>query len=454
MLPYSPLHLLLMSDLGIPVVATSGNLKDEPICTDEEEAVELLGPFVDLFLVHNRPIVRPVDDSVVRLIMGRESIIRRARGYAPLPLTVETRCPPVLALGGQLKNTVALAVDRQIVVSQHLGDLETAQALHGFEDAIGVLEQMYDTRPTVVACDAHPGYESTRYARSLGLDVITVQHHYAHILACLVDNDIQPPVLGISWDGTGYGPDQTVWGGEFLYVDESFYRRTAHLGHFRLPGGEQAVREPRRSALGALYELQGPKVFEAETLHPVQSFSDQEKKLLRASLSRQINAPVTSSMGRLFDAAASLLGIRQRNSYEGQAAMELEFAAQSAATELVYPFHLSIPADTPDLPILVNWGPVVEGMLEDLRAGVDINLIAAGFHNSVAEMAVAVATVVGAERVALSGGCFQNRYLTERTISRLRAAGFRPYWHQRIPPNDGGICVGQVMAAIREKGLS
>jgi hydrogenase maturation protein HypF len=453
MLPYSPLHLLLLSDLGIPLVATSGNLRDEPICTDEEEAVELLGSFVDLFLVHNRPIVRPVDDSVVRLIMDRESIIRRARGYAPLPLTMQHPAPAVLALGGHLKNTVALAVGRQIVVSQHLGDLETPEALRGFEEAIGVLEAMYETRPILVACDAHPGYESTRYAGSLGLEVVTVQHHYAHVLACLVDNDIAPPVLGISWDGTGYGPDETVWGGEFLQVDEFSYRRAAHLRPFRLPGGEQAVREPRRSALGLLYELHGPKAFEAENLHPVRAFSDVEKRLLLSSLEKQVNAPLTSSMGRLFDAIASLVGLSQCNSYEGQAAMELEFAAEAAASDRSYSFQLVPPADAEHGAILVNWGPVVEAVLKDLRAGVQPGLIAAAFHNSLAEMASEVAKTVNADRVILSGGCFQNRYLTERTITSLRAGGFRPYWHQRIPPNDGGISVGQVVAAMREKGL-
>ena len=451
MLPYAPLLLLIMSELGFPVVATSGNLKDEPICVDEREALGRLGAMVDCFLVHNRPIVRPIDDSIVRLLAGREAIMRRARGYAPLPLTLSDTGATVLAVGAHLKNTVALAAGPQIVLSQHLGDLETPEALDGFEKAVSALEDMYQASPEMVACDLHPGYESTRYARRLDAPVIAVQHHYAHVLACMAENEVEGPALGVSWDGTGYGLDGTIWGGEFLDVDEASFSRAAHLRTFPLPGGEQAVREPRRSAMGVLFELFGAGAFGMRDLAPVQAFSEADLRLLEGALSRGINSPRTSSAGRLFDAASSLLALRQRNSFEGQAAMELEFACAEVLADDGYSFELCR-REAPDKSILIDWGPAINDLIEDIRAGTDPGLMAARFHNGLTEAVVAVAKEIGREKVVLSGGCFQNRYLAERTISRLTQEGFRPYWHQRFPPNDGGISLGQAVAAIRAKG--
>jgi len=450
MLPYSPLHHLLMAELDFPVVATSGNAKDEPICTDEREAVNRLNGFVDLFLVHNRPVVRPVDDSVVRTLMGREAVIRRARGYAPLPVRLAGE-QPILGVGAHLKNTVALSVGHQVFVSQHLGDLETPEARHSFENAVAELQDLYDTQPAWIGCDAHPDYESTRYAQATRLPVVEVQHHYAHVLSCMVENDLEPPVLGVSWDGTGYGLDGTVWGGEFLVVNDRSFDRLAHLETFPLPGSERAVREPRRSALGLLHRVYGDEAFERTDLQPLASFTAGERRLLRAALRKGINCPVTSSAGRLFDGAAALAGLRQISTFEGQAAMELEFACNGFQSDESYPIELREPERGGKGPILIDWKPLVRRLLDDSKSCVPVGTIAVRFHNALCEAIVAVARRSGENRVVLSGGCFQNRYLTERAIARLAQEGFRPYWHQRIPPNDGGISLGQVAAVVRER---
>ncbi|RPI23864.1 MAG: carbamoyltransferase HypF, partial [Acidobacteria bacterium] len=454
MLPYSPLHHLLMADLGIPLIATSGNAKDEPICTDEKEAIGRLGGFVDLFLVHNRPIVRPVDDSVVRVMMGREAVIRRARGYAPLPLTLPVcdREECVLGVGAHLKNTVAFSVGRQVFLSQHLGDLETPEARRGFEEALSALQNLYETRSAVIGCDAHPDYESTRYARATGLPIVEVQHHYAHVLSCMAENDLGGPLLGVSWDGTGYGTDGTVWGGEFLEINESSFSRVAHLRTFPLPGSEQAIREPRRSAIGLLYSVFGDVCFHMIDLAPVAAFSAAERAILRVVLAKGINCPVTSSAGRLFDGVAALAGGCQMSTFEGQAAMQLEFECTGLQSDEKYPFGLTEPNDGAKQPILIDWEPLVKEVVADSRRGVPVSIVAVRFHNALAEAIVAVAKRIGQTRVVLSGGCFQNRYLTERTVTRLTEDGFRAYWHQRVPPNDGGISLGQVTAVMRRKG--
>jgi len=453
MLPYTPLHHLLMSELRFAVVATSGNLSDEPICTDEFEAVERLAGLADLFLVHDRPVARHVDDSVVRVMAGRELVLRRARGYAPLPVRLaEGGAAPLLAVGAHQKNAVAASRGRDVFVSQHVGDLDTAEAHAAFARVVGDLGRLYELRPERVACDAHPDYRSTRHALESGLEAFPVQHHYAHVLSCMAENELAPPALGVAWDGTGYGDDGTIWGGEFLHVTEGGYRRAAHLRTFPLPGGERAAREPRRSALGLLYELCGDELFAARSLAPLRAFDERELRLLRHALGRAVNAPRTSSVGRLFDAAASVAGLRQTARFEGQAAMELEFALDGHATDEAYDFDLVAPCGrgaSYGRPVVVDWAPAVRSMLRDALAGVAPGLVSARLHNGLAEAVVGVARLVGCERVALSGGCFQNRYLTERVIGRLREGGFKPYWHQRVPPNDGGIALGQIAAAAR-----
>ncbi len=448
MLPYTPLHHLLLHELNFPVVATSGNLSGEPICTDEYEALERLGEIADLFLIHNRPIARHVDDSIVRVAAGRELLLRRARGYAPLPVRLAKSAPTLIAAGAHLKNTAAVTAGEQVFISQHIGDMDTAQAYDAYEHVIQDFQQLYDLHPTAVACDLHRDYRSTQYAESSGLPLIRVQHHYAHVLACMADNYLEAPVLGVSWDGTGYGTDGTIWGGEFLLVNNRAFDRVAHLATFRLPGGDLAVKEPRRSALGLLYALFGEDI--PSDLPPMQSFSASELQLLKIALRQGINAPLTSSAGRLFDAVAALIGLCQRSSFEGQAAMELEFAQISVKTDRCYPFAVTeitsegaVSKRILDLKLMA--------IIDEWRAGVPVGEISAVFHNTLAEMIVAIAQQVGEKQVVLTGGCFQNKTLLERTIDRLLAEGLQPFWHQRVPPNDGGIALGQVMAALREQ---
>ncbi|MBE9167901.1 carbamoyltransferase HypF [Pleurocapsales cyanobacterium LEGE 06147] len=457
MLPYTPLHHLLMKELGFPTVATSGNLTDEPICTDEYEALQRLGNIAELFLVHDRPIARPVDDSVVRVMAGREIVLRRARGYAPLPVTlkIQDKKSPILAVGAHLKNNIALLIGRQVFISQHIGDLETVPAFDSFKRAIADFEELYELHPVAIACDAHLHYLSTQYAWQSDLPAFQVQHHYAHVLSCMVENelmgsDLCTPVLGIAWDGTGYGLDGTIWGGEFLAIEDIFFKRIAHLRTFRLPGGEKAVKEPRRVAIGLLYELLGDKLFERKELTPIQAFTVRELTILKTMLQKNVNAPITSSAGRLFDAVASIVGLRQENRYEGQAAMELEFALSGLPTEERYKFELIEPLATDTLsPAIVDWAIMVRDILTDIYLGLPIGQISAKFHNTLVEMMIAVAKYARKKHIVLTGGCFQNKYLTERAIQRLRAEKFLPYWHQRIPPNDGGIALGQIVGILR-----
>jgi len=439
MLPYTPLHHLLLQSLGVPVVATSGNLSDEPICIDEQDALERLRGIADVFLVHDRAIVRHMDDSIARIMAGREIVLRRARGYAPLPVQLTQPVPPVLALGAHLKNTVALSVGSNVFVSQHIGDLETEQAYTAFVRSAADLPQLYEARIDAVACDTHPDYLSTKHAAQFSVPIRHVQHHWAHIVSCMAENELSAPLLGVSWDGTGYGGDGTIWGGEFLRADANGFNRVGHLRQFRLPGGEAAVKEPRRSAIGLLYEIFGDQFWSHD--HLLTAFDRSELSLIRQMLEKGVNAPFTSSAGRLFDAVAGLIGLRLRNSFEGQAAMELEFAAHERVEDK-YSFTLQ-----EESPLVIDWQPVILEIIDDLHAGETHGMISAKFHNTLAEMIVVVARKIGEDKVVLSGGCFQNRLLTERTIVRLTAENFRPYWHQRIPPNDGGISLGQVVAA-------
>jgi hydrogenase maturation protein HypF len=482
MLPSNPLHHLLLLDLDFPVVATSANLSDEPICTDETEALERLRGIADVFLVHNRPIVRHLDDSIVRVMLGRESVLRRARGFAPLPVHLKSKAPGsnskvILAVGAHLKNSVALAVGENVFISQHIGDLETEAADNAFRRVIADFEKLYDAKPAIVAADLHPDYLSTKFAlerrapsrrkiknpyrQYAGPEagaprVVQVQHHVAHVLSCLAENEVSLPALGVAWDGTGYGTDGTIWGGEVFLVKDGGVERVASLRSFRLPGGDAAVREPRRAALGLLFELFGEPVFDRNDLPTVAAFSSAELPLLKTMLKRGLNSPKTSSMGRLFDAVASISGLRQQMRFEGQAAMELEFALDGINTDEAYSLpiadcRLSVGetrGEQNQSPMILDWQPLIEAVLSDVQGGTGVGEISAKFHNALAEAVVNMARRTGMMRVALSGGCFQNRYLTERVVTRLREENFSPYWHQRVPSNDGGIALGQVMAAV------
>jgi hydrogenase maturation protein HypF len=431
-LPPSPLHQLLADDLDEPLVATSGNLSDEPICIDDAEALERLHGIADLFLVHDRRIVRPLDDSVVRLIDGGPCFLRRGRGYAPYDLPLDAPLPPALAVGAQLKGCVAVSDGARIRVGPHLGDLSSEPGFASFRRAAEDLPRLSGLVPDTIIHDLHPDYRSTRWAQDDGRPPAGVQHHHAHLHAALAEHRLEPPVLGVVWDGTGWGPDGTVWGGEFLRAEPGGIRRAGHLRRFRLPGGEAAVREPRRAALGALVELFGPDA------PPAPGFEAPELALLLDLLRKGLRSPWTSSAGRLFDAAAALCGLRERTGYEGQAAMELEAAVD--------------PAETGRYPIGRDgdWGPLLRGLIEDRARGESAGLCAARFHRGMAELIVDVAAREGLRDVVLTGGCFQNRVLAEAAARRLREEGFRPRLHRVVPPNDGGIAAGQI-ASLRRK---
>jgi hydrogenase maturation protein HypF len=462
MLPYTPLHHILMRELDFPVIATSGNLSDEPICTDEHEAIKRLHGISDIFLVHNRPIKRHVDDSIVRVVLGRELVIRRARGYAPLPIRFQTTiAKPMLAVGAHLKNSIAMTSGNNIFISQHIGDLETKEAFEAFQDVIESFKILYNHQPSVIISDIHPSYLSTQHAMSSGIPLIQIQHHYAHVASCMAENQLDGRVLGVSWDGTGYGLDGTIWGGEFLLVDDSAFQRVATFKQFRLPGGEKAINEPRRTAIGILYELFGENFIAHDYLPTIKSFTTSELHNLTMMLKKEINSPITSSAGRLFDAVASIIGLHQQISFEGQAAMELEWAIGNIQTDEAYQFSIcdfqfaieekNQGSKVESCKYIIDWSPTFLGILEDIKRKVNIAHVSAKFHNTLVEMIIEIAKRIGENRVVLSGGCFQNKYLIERAVHRLNSKGFNPYWHQRVPPNDGGISLGQIAAAMRQK---
>lgn len=489
MLPYSPLHHLLLQRLGFAVVATSGNRSSEPLCIDNDEARQRLQGIADGFLVHNRPIQRPVDDSVARLVSGQLQVLRRARGFAPLPITMprELAGPCVLAVGAQQKTTIALSVDNQIFVSQHLGDLETVESRKLFESAIADFQDLYHQSPVAIACDAHPDYPSSQFAKQLSeklrVPLIPVQHHYAHSLACMAEHQLEgttdPPLLSLAWDGTGDGRDGTIWGGELLQITSKGFERVGHLLPFRLSGGEVAIREPRRAALGLLYGCFGNALFDPEALPLYQPFLDSflqqftasELQVMQTMLSKPLNAPLTSSGGRLFDGVAAIAGLLKapadnplgKVSFEGQAAMALEFAMGDRQFPEGEPkARYSLPILLSD-PLIWDWRPMIREILMDIQRGTSAAQISHQFHNSLIEAMVEAVSLLAPANVApallkqrrpppkvlLTGGCFQNRYLTDRLFTRLQVEGFEPYWHQQLPPNDGSISVGQILAAWR-----
>jgi len=444
MLPYSPLHHLLMARLRFPLVCTSGNFSEEPMAIAPAEAEQRLGAIADVFLHHDRPIVRPVDDSVGRPVDGRLLVLRRARGFAPLPVPIGASLPSVRALGGHLKNTVAWAHGRQIVVSQHIGDLDHPLSLEAQARVVADFERLFEIRPVAVACDLHPDYASTRVAEASGLRVVRVQHHHAHAASLLAEHDIDGEILAVTWDGTGFGPDGTIWGGEFLRATRTGYRRVARLLPFTLPGGEVAARQPWRSAIGALYEVKGLRLWEAP-ISPVRraaEWTDVLNGLLRAP-----NAVRTSSAGRLVDAVSAICGLRQESTYEAHAAMLLEQAV--APSPDGYPFSLlERTAEGPDAPeVEIDWRPAIAAVLEDVLRGVAPSVVAGRFHRTLARMTASVAEWAGIPRVGLTGGCFQNAVLTQFATEELRRRHFDVLAHALIPPNDGGLAVGQALVA-------
>ncbi len=449
LLPYTPLHHLLLGEVGRPIVATSGNVSDEPIAYRDADALTRLAGIADAFLLHDRAIHVRVDDSVARAIGGREVIVRRSRGYAPEPLRVTPDFPrPVLACGAELKNTFCLAKGHRAFVSHHIGDLENAETLAAFTAGIEHYRRLFDIEPQVVAHDLHPDYLSTKYAADLaGVELVGVQHHHAHIAACLADNDAQGPVIGVAFDGTGYGPDGTIWGGEFLVADMARFERVGCLEPVPMPGGAAAIRQPWRMAAVHLAAAYTGGV--AEDL-AVRRRNEQSWDAVASMARRGINAPLTSSAGRLFDAAAALIGVRDTINYEGQAAIELEQLADPAVSS-GYPAGVST-----DGLVCVRGSDLIRAAADDLAAGTAPPTVAARFHNGVAAAVVAACQALRDRHqlgvVALSGGVFQNLLLTSAVVAGLQRAGFKVLTHSRVPCNDGGISLGQaVVAGARDR---
>ncbi len=461
MLPYTPLHhLLLESAPGFPpaLVMTSGNYSEEPIATDNADALKRLGPLADAFLVHNRDIYIRCDDSVIRAVNGGIMPLRRSRGYAPYPVPLPFVSPPLLATGAELKNTFCLARDKNAFMSQHIGDLANYDALRSYEHSIDHMIRLFRVEPEAIAHDAHPDYMATRYAleyaESRGLPHIAVQHHHAHLASCLAEHKLpaDEPAIGVIFDGTGLGPDGAIWGGEILIGGYADYQRFAHLRYIPLPGGDAATLRPYRTALAYLWAA--GIAWEAD-LPPVAAAGDQERTVIRQQLEKHLNAPDTSSMGRLFDAVAALMGVLQEVTYEAQGAIWLE--AQTDPDESgAYPFNITSPVGA--LRAALNGGvreldpaPMLRALLNDFRSGVPVPRMAARFHNGLADLirdiCLIAHEVTGIKTVVLSGGVFQNSTLHLLTVPRLESSGLTVYTHQLVPPNDGGLALGQAAIA-------
>ena len=450
MLPTSPLHHLLIERLGCPIVATSGNLAGEPIAIDDDDACQRLSGVADRFLTHDRPIRRPLDDSVQRIVAGQPLMLRRARGYAPLAVARGMASPSMLALGGQEKTTIAITTAGGPVVSQYIGDLdgELSRASHA-QTAQDML-QLHGLDPEIIVCDAHPDYASTMLAPTFKKRVRTVQHHAAHIYSCMADNGLAPPVLGFAFDGTGYGEDGTIWGGEALLVTEEGWQRVATCRAFGMPGGEMAIREPRRIALALLLATFGEDALRAmPTLMPIRSRRASDLRVLQRMIETGVNTPPTSSVGRLFDGVASIIGLRQITSYSGQAAVELEGRVDRVTTSSAkaYPFDIDHHGGDDQRTLVIDWRPAIRALVSDVQNERDVGEMAFAFHDGLAAAMVDVAKKIGEPRVALSGGCFQNRHLSERAKTLLEAAGFQVHLHRNLPPNDGGLALGQLACA-------
>ena len=465
MLPYSPLHHLLLETWDTPLVMTSGNLSDEPQCTANDDAARRLDGIADFYLLHDREIVNRVDDSVVRVMDDQPRLLRRARGYAPSPLVLPAgfgRAAPVLALGGELKNTLCLLKDGQAVLSQHLGDLEDARTADDYERTVDLYSQLFQHQPRVVAVDLHPDYRSTRYGQVLaereGLELISVQHHFAHIASVLADCGHAldaGPVIGVALDGLGFGTDGTIWGGEFLLADYRGFRRVAHLAPTPMPGGARAILEPWRNSYAHLVTHVGWERFTRDfgATELADYWQGKPLDLLGTMIARAVNAPPSSSCGRLFDAVAGVLGVcREAIAYEGQAAIELEVLASGAdvSAQQGYPFAVNTQAE----PWLLDPAPMWLALLTDLQQGVPSSAIAARFHaglaDAVAGLARSLTLLHGVDTVALSGGVLQNKTLFEAVVRGLTTSGLQVLSHTQVPTNDGGLSLGQaVVAAAR-----
>jgi hydrogenase maturation protein HypF len=453
-LPYAPLQHLLFADPRVrALVMTSANLSEEPIAIDNDEARARLGAIADAFLMHDREILQRCDDSVMAVVDGAPQLIRRARGFVPLGVVLPLDAPPLLAVGGHLKNVFALAQGRRVYQSQHLGDLENLTGLEFFKESLDHLMRTFEIEPEMVVHDLHPGYLSTvwakEWARERGLGLIAVQHHHAHVAGCMAEHSLDGPVIGLSLDGTGYGTDGRIWGGEVLICRMESFERFAHLEYVPMPGGEAAIREPWRMALGHL-SAAGFDVCSSEMLALIGT-TEKEARVLRRMMERGVNAPLTSSLGRLFDAAAAVVLGRRVVDYEAQAAIELEGLAVDEADEPGYDLEMRGGDWAAREPLRISAEPLWRGLIEDLRSGVSKARIAGRFHAGVAagfvRAAVLVRSASGLKQVALTGGCMHNRRLARLLRVGLEAEGFQVFQHVQVSPGDGGLSYGQVAVA-------
>jgi hydrogenase maturation protein HypF len=448
MLPSTPLHHILLRRFGRPLVMTSGNRSEEPIAVDNCEAAERLHTIADAFLFHDRAIASRYDDSVVHVADGEVAVLRRARGYAPSPIRLSRAARvPILGTGAQLKNTFCLVRGADAFLSQHIGDLDDALTLAHHHETLALYRRLFATEPEVVAHDLHPDYATTSWAHSLpGVRIVGVQHHHAHIASCAAEHGVREPVIGVALDGTGYGTDGAAWGGELLVVDGSRFERVAHLQYLPLPGGDAAAREPWRMAVAALVHAFGDEADPLVSMF-LPSIPNSRRRAVTRLARGALPVPLTSSAGRLFDAVAALTGVRHMNRYEGQAAMELE-ARVDPAEDGVYPLPRAEAAGS----AVWDVSPLVRAIVDDLRGGTAIGSIAARFHNalaaSITESCELARERTGIGVVALSGGCFQNRRLLTTLRERLRSARFHVITHRSVPPNDGGISLGQAAVAL------
>jgi hydrogenase maturation protein HypF len=458
MLPYTPLHYLLFSDSPdqaseFPaLVMTSGNLSEEPIVVSNREAMRRLGSVADWFLLHNREIAMRVDDSVARTFEGRERVLRRSRGYVPHAIDLGRSVSELVAFGGELKNTFCLTKGRHAILSQHIGDLQNFETEEFFQETLARMKGLFRVEPRAVAHDLHPGYRSTRMALASGIERrFAVQHHHAHIASCMAENHLGGEVIGVAFDGTGYGSDGRIWGGEFLVASLSQFTRRAHLRYVPLPGGDAAVRQPWRMALSYLRDAVGPR-----SLPPLACFESvppRQFELVDAMLAKRIQTVETSSAGRLFDAVAALLGLASEVTFEAQAAIALETAA-APQTSGSYPFDLQAGGASGEASsdiMIVDLRATIVSIVEAINAGRPVAEIAARFHNTlsaaIAEVCSRIRTSDGLRRVCLSGGTFQNLYLLQRTAEELRRRDFEVFLHATVPANDGGISLGQAVIA-------
>lgn len=444
MLPYTPLHYLLLSEGFTALVMTSANLSEEPIAIDNEEAFERLSHIADYFLIHNRDIYLRSDDSILSHLLGAPRFIRRSRGYVPIPIFLNQKLPQLLACGAELKNTICLTKDQNAFVSQHIGDLENLATENFLHLTVSHLKRILDITPEAVVCDLHPDYPSTRYAKETGLPLIQIQHHHAHIAACMAENQIQGPVIGLAFDGTGLGTDHTIWGGEVLIADYLNFKRAAHLAYVPMPGSSMAIKEPWRMAISHLISFFRDNPLPSD-IPLIQTIEEEKVATIAAMVKKKINAPMTSSLGRLFDAAAALLGLGYTVTFEGQAAMALEMIADRSVSE-----HYDLPICDGD-PIQIETAPLIGQVVTDLQKKIPHGVISAKFHHTLtitfAEICRRLHKKTGIDKVVLSGGVFQNALLLKGLSTALNRCNFNIYMHRLVPTNDGGISLGQAAVA-------